>query len=49
MDPFIDKYIISKRPGVNPKTGKKASKGAHGRIVLRELVKQAIKDIEIYR
>jgi hypothetical protein len=31
------------------KTGKKPSKGAHGRAVLRELVKTSIKDIEIYR
>lgn len=49
MDPFIHKYILSKRPQTVLKTGKKPSKGAHGRAVLRELVKSSIKDIEIYR
>lgn len=50
MDPFIHKYILSKRPQtISTKTGKKPSKGAHGRALLRELVKTSIKDIEIYR
>lgn len=50
LDPFIDKYIISKR-ATQPvtKTGKKPSKGAYGRAVLRQLVADVIKDIEQYR
>jgi hypothetical protein len=47
MDPFIHLYILSKRP--EAKNGKKPSRGAHGRAVLKELVRSSIKDIEIYR
>ena len=49
LDPFIDKYIVSKRGTQLTKTGKKPSKGAYGRAVLRQLVADSIKDIEIYR
>jgi serine/threonine kinase 4 len=35
LDPFIDKHIVSKRGTQPTKTGKKPSKGAYGRAILR--------------
>ena len=49
LDPFIDKHIVSKRGTQPTKTGKKPSKGAYGRAILRQLVQDAIADIEIFR
>ena len=38
LDPFIQNYVVSKRGTQLTKTGKKPSKGAHGRVILRQLV-----------